>query len=94
MKEFDTLLTDFYRCKIEDTGETIHRLVEFKLPIDVTEMLQYTNEREIAIKFPEQELVRFLNDLETFLMLIGTLQKHKHLESEYHKLLIMAKLLE
>lgn len=92
--DYETLLTEFYRCKIEDTNEVLHTIKEFTLPIDVLKSIEYNTEREIAIKFPESELVRFLNDLESYLAILGLINQHPHLKTEYEKLLIMAALLQ
>lgn len=93
MKEYETILTDMYRCKIEDTGEVLTRIIDFTLPIDPTEKIQYSKEKEIAIKFPERDLKQFLHDFDNWALLLQACREHPHIQSEYQKLMILVKLL-
>lgn len=93
MSEYDTMLDKMYRCKIEPTGEILQRIVEFKLPMDPYEKIQYSREREMCIKFPETDLKQFLNDFEDWATVLQAVREHPQLQSEYQKLMIMVKLL-
>lgn len=93
MSDYDTMLDKMYRCKIEPTGEILQRIVEFKLPMDPYEKIKYSREREMCIKFPESDLLQFLNDFEDWATVLQAVRENPHLESEYQKLMIMVKLL-
>ena len=93
MTEYDTMLDKMYRCKIEPTGEILTRIVEFKLPMNPQEKIQYTTEREMCIKFPENDLKQFLSDFENWAEMLQAVREHPQLNSEYQKLMIMVKLL-
>ena len=93
MEEYDTMLDKMYRCKIEPTGEILTRIVEFKLPMDVKEKIQYSKEREMCIKFPETDLKQFLHDFENWALMLQACSEHPQLQSEYQKLMMLVKIL-
>lgn len=93
MSEYDTMLDKMYRCKIEPTGEILQRIVEFKLPMDPHEKIQYSREREMSIKFPESDLKQFLHDFDNWAEMLSVCREHPQVQSEYQRLMMLVKLL-
>lgn len=93
-EENETSLTDVYRCRFEDTGNSVSVLKPFTVPIDIHEPISFIKEREIAVVFPESELVEFLNDFGHFVDILQLARENPIIQEEYNKLLILVGLLK
>jgi hypothetical protein len=93
MEEFNTMLPNMYRCKIEPTGETLTRIVEFELPMNPKARIEYTQEREICVKFPESDFKQFIHDFDNWCEMLQVAKDHPHIQTDYQQLMILVKLL-
>lgn len=82
-----------YRCKIEPTGETLKHITEITVPMGRDNDIKYNIEREIAVKFPENELRQFLHDFDNWAEMLYVCREHPHVQTEYQKLMMLVKLL-
>lgn len=88
-----TMLEQMYRCKIEPTGEILKRIVEINIPMGQINDVKYSSEREIAIKFPENDLKQFLHDFDNWAEMLQVCKEHPHIQTEYQQLMVLVKLL-
>ena len=85
--------SDLYRSKVEYTGEKIHKIDEFDLPISPLDKISYTEIDEVAIKMPKDEYERFLQNWYQYLDLMYVAKYNPMVGEEYHKLLMLISLL-
>jgi hypothetical protein len=86
--------SDLYRCKVEYTGETLRRVNDFRIPIDPSESITYTETDEIAIKMPKEEFERFLQNWQNYLDIMYVSKYNQMIHEECNKLHMLVQLLK
>lgn len=86
-----------YQCRIEPTGEIIYKAPDVRVPhtpLTLMEKILMEKEREIAIRMPESEYNKFLQNWNQYMDIMLTINKHPHLRDEYHRLLVVINMMK
>jgi hypothetical protein len=86
--------SDIYRSKVELTGETLRKVDPFKLPMHPDQPITYTEVNEIAIKMPQDEYERFLQNWKQYIDLMYVTSHNPIIREEFEKVLIMVNLMK
>lgn len=86
--------SDIYRSKVEYTGEKLRKIDPFGLPMDPSHPITYTETKEIAIKMPQDEYERFLQNWGQYIDLMYVAKHNPMIREEFHKFLMLVNLLK
>lgn len=86
--------SELYRSKVEFTGEVLRKLDPMKLPMNPSHPITYTEVNEIAIKMPQDEYERFLQNWRQYIDLMYVCSHNPILKDEFEKLIIMVNLMK
>jgi len=86
--------SDLYRSKVEYTGERLRKLDPFSLPMNPSHPIMYTEVNEIAIKMPEDEYERFLQNWRQYIDLMYVMSYNPLIKDEFEKVLILVNLMK
>lgn len=86
--------SEIYRSKVEYTGEVLTKLDPMKLPMDPSQPITYTKVNEIAIKMPQDEYERFLQNWQQYIDLMYVTSYNPIVREEFEKVLIMVNLMK
>lgn len=86
--------SDLYRSKVELSGEKLRKINNFKLPLDPSEPITYTETNEISIKMPQDEFERFLQNWKQYLDVMHVAHYNPLIREELHKIHMLAQLLK
>lgn len=92
-----THFEDMYKCVIQPTGERIYKIPEYRpknVPLSEGEKWLYDNEREIAIKMPETDFVRFMENYKLFVDILRASSNFPHVKDQFETLAVMANMLK
>lgn len=87
-----------YNCRIEPTGEKIYKVPPYKFPnIPVLTLppeiiASHESEPIIAIKMPEGEYLRFMQNWNQYMNLMHTASANPLIKEQYHQLLMLVEL--
>lgn len=85
-----------YTCSIQLTGHQVYKTPAMRptiKPLTEEEKQTYPIENEIAIKMPESEYLRFVENWNNYLTLMRGAQVSDTIKSEYNRLLILSQML-
>lgn len=85
--------SDLYRSKVEFTGETLRKVDPFRIPMDPSQPITYTEVNEIAIKMPQDEYERFLHNWRNYIDLMYVSNHNPIIREELEKLIMLVNLL-
>lgn len=85
-----------YQCRIEATGQKLYRLkpTVFSPTLPFYEGhkdVAYTEE-EVAIKMPQSEYERFMNNWNQYMRILQTAADNPLIKEQYHQLLMLTEL--
>jgi hypothetical protein len=86
-----------YRCQIEPTGEQIYNVPNSRdnnKPLTLMEKMVYASEKEIAIKMPETDYLRFMENWNMYMQIITASHQHPEIREQFQHLMIMANMLK
>lgn len=86
-----------YRCVIQPTGERIYKIPDYRpknVPLSEGEKWLYENEREIAIKMPESDFVRFMDNYKIFMDILRASSNFPHVKDQFETLAVMSSMLK
>jgi len=86
--------SELYRSKVEVSGEKIHRIEPFDLPMDPSQPMTYKEMDEIVIKMPEDEYNRFMQNWSNYIDLMYVAKYNPMIGEEFHKLHMLVQLLK
>jgi hypothetical protein len=92
-----THFQELYRCVIQPTGERIYKLPDYRpqgIPLSEGEKWLYENEREIAIKMPESDYVRFMENYNMFMTILRASKNFPHVKDQFETVAVMANMLK
>ena len=88
---------ELYKCNIQPTGELIYRTPQkrpFFIPLTTQEKEHLPNEREIAIKMPESEYIRFMQNWNLYMDIMRVSMNYPHVKDQFETLAVMASMLK
>lgn len=89
-----------YNCRIEDTGQKLHKVPNTSFPMMPPHHLppeivvQYPSEPIVAIKMPYSEYERFLQNWNQYMDVMQVSMNNPMVREEYHRLLMLVNLLK
>lgn len=86
--------SELYRSKVEFTGEVLRKIDPMSLPMNPSHPITYTEVNEIAIKMPQDEYERFLQNWRQYIDLMYVCSYNPLLKDEFEKLQIMVNLMK
>lgn len=95
--DIPTQFQQLYKCNIQPTGEIIYKTPHFRpnnIPLSEGEKWLYENEREIAIKMPESEYVRFMQNWNQYIDIMHACMAHPQVREQYQTLAILVSMLK
>ena len=93
LKHFEAL----YQCRIEPTGETLYKapnVRESNIPLTLMEKIFMEKEREIAIKMPESEYVKFVANWNQYMDILLTSNKNPEIREQFQQLMLLVHMLK
>ncbi len=97
---YPNMFPALYKCKIEETGQLLYKIkptiwdLSQPLPPPMIDDSSYTSEKEIAIKMPESEYQRFLQNWNQYMTIMSAAQANPMVRDQYHSLLTFATLIK
>ena len=85
-----------YTCSIQPTGHDVYKTPAMRpmfIPLTEEEKRTYPVEREIAIKMPESEYHRFMENWNNYMTLMRGAMVSDTIKEEYQRLLILSQML-
>jgi hypothetical protein len=95
--ELPNKFCELYKCNIGPTGEVIYKTPQkrpFFIPLTKEEKTQFPNEREIAIKMPESEYIRFMQNWNLYMDIMRVSHNYPHVKDQFETLAVMANMLK
>lgn len=86
--------SELYRSKVEFTGEVLRKLDPMSLPMNPSHPITYTEVNEIAIKMPQDEYERFLENWRSYIDLMYVASYNPMIKEELNKLIMLVHLLK
>lgn len=86
--------SELYRSKVEFTGEVLRKLDPMHLPMNPSHPITYSEVNEIAIKMPQDEYERFLQNWREYIDLMYVASYNPIIKQEFEKLIIMVNLMK
>jgi len=86
-----------YQCRIEPTGETLYKAPDVRVPhtpLSLMEKILMDKEREIAIRMPESEYNKFMQNWNHYMDMMLVCNQHPHIRDQYHQLLMLVQMLK
>lgn len=86
-----------YTCSIQPTGHQVYKtpaMRPFIIPLTDEEKRMYPIENEIAIKMPESEYLRFVENWNNYMTIMHAAMTNPTINEQYRNLLIMANMLK
>lgn len=84
-----------YTCSIQPTGENVYRTPALRnnfIPLTDIEKMTYPIEKEIAIKMPESEYHRFVENWNNYMTIMQACSNNQMVREQYQQLLILSHL--
>jgi hypothetical protein len=91
-----TNFQQLYRCSIGLTGERLYKSDDNRepnRPLSIMEKVLLASEPEIAIKMPESEYLRFMDNWNMYMQIINASQKHNEVKEQFQHLMVMSNML-
>jgi hypothetical protein len=91
-----TNFQQLYKCNIGLTGERIYKARndhEPNRPLSIMEKVLLASEPEIAIKMPESEYLRFMENWNMYMQIINASQHNNEIKEQFQHLMVMSNML-
>ena len=86
--------SELYRSKVELTGEVLRKINPMDLPMDPSQPITYTEVNEVAIKMPQDEYERFLENWRSYIDLMYVANYNPLIKQEFEKVMILVNLMK